>query len=66
MAAASTDPKRNPPPRPEDIELAPDAWERFTRTVRRMAETPPKPHKDGRRPKPLQHIDLATRGGKWP
>ena len=53
MAAARNDPKRKPPPpRLEDIELAPDAWERFTRTVRRMAKMPPKQHEARRSQKP--------------
>ena len=31
--------------KPEDIETEPGAEERFERTVRRMLNTPPKPHK---------------------
>ena len=30
--------------KPEDIETEPGAEERFERTVRRMLNTPPKPH----------------------
>jgi len=32
-------------PKPEEIETEPGAEERFERTVRRMLNTPPKPHK---------------------
>ncbi len=40
-------------PKPEDIETEPGAEERFERTVRRMLNTPPKPHKkpETKRPK---------------
>ena len=37
--------KPKPKPKPEEIETEPDAWERFERTVRRMLNTPPMPHK---------------------
>ncbi len=36
-----------PPKKPkvEDTETDSGAWERFERTIRRMINTPPKPHK---------------------
>ena len=51
MAAPRNDHKRKLPPRLEDIELAPDAWERFTRTVQRMADR-------------LRHRGSATGGSR--
>ena len=33
------------PPKPEEIETEPDAWERFGNAVDVLAHTPPKPRK---------------------
>ena len=30
-----------------EIEIEPDAWERFKRAVHKVASSPPKPHKGG-------------------
>ncbi len=49
-----------PPKKPklEDTETDPGAWERFERTVRRMVNTPPKPHK------PIGKVRDAKAGSK--
>ena len=47
-----------PAPNPDDIELHPDAWERFVRAVKRVAKRPPVAHPTGQRkpkkPRPTQ------------
>jgi hypothetical protein len=37
-----------PAPNPGDIELVPDAWDRFVRTVKQVAQHPPVDHPTGR------------------
>jgi hypothetical protein len=36
-----------PPPNVDDIELHPDAWERFVRAVKQVAQHPPVRHQTG-------------------
>ena len=45
-------------PKPKEIETEPGAEERFERTVRRMLNTPPKPHKPAKqKPAAKRRID---------
>jgi hypothetical protein len=43
-----------PAPQPDDIELVPDAWDRFVDAVKRVARHPPVEHPTGhgKAPKP--------------
>jgi hypothetical protein len=43
MAAKS----EKPPQTPDDIELVPDAWDRFVRAVKAVAKHPPVEHPTG-------------------
>jgi hypothetical protein len=44
MAQKSVKPKGVASP---EIEIEPDAWDRFKRAVHKVANSPPKPHKSG-------------------